>query len=93
MNEYPHKGFTTKSQLGWVAQDVSKHIPEIVETDAEGYLYVSYGHASALVGQAVSELAETVETQKVMIDSLTYELEALKSQMSDVMKLLKTRQD
>ena len=54
--------FPNGSQIGWVADDVLNVVPELVTRDKEGYLYVSYSHAVALIGQAVTELSERVDT-------------------------------
>jgi hypothetical protein len=60
-DEFPEKGFSSGSQLGWIAQDIEKVIPELVTTDDHGYYYVSYSHGAALVGQAVTELSQKVD--------------------------------
>ena len=41
--EFPEMHFGDGQQIGFVAQDVEKVLPQIVSTDNEGYKNVSYG--------------------------------------------------
>jgi uncharacterized protein YoxC len=54
--------FPNGTQIGWIADDVIEVVPELVTRDKDGYMYISYSHAVALIGQAVTELSERVES-------------------------------
>ena len=43
-------------KIGLLAQEVEKVIPEIVATDSEGYLSISYGHIVAYLVEGIKEL-------------------------------------
>jgi len=52
-----------RSRLGFLAQDVQKLFPELVETDKDGYLYIDY------VG-LIPILVESIKEQQQQIDDL-----------------------
>ncbi len=55
--------FKERTRVGFVAQEVQKLFPELVQADKEGYLYVDY------VG-LIPVLVESVKEQQVQIDEL-----------------------
>jgi len=55
-DEFKDKNFDTGRQVGLIAQDVEKVIPEIVKTDTQGYKAVSYEKLTAVLVEAVKEL-------------------------------------
>ena len=59
-----------KTNLGIIAQDVQKVIPEIVKERKDGYLAVQYD-------QLVPVLIEAVKDQQKQIDELKKKLEEL----------------
>jgi hypothetical protein len=65
-------GYLKKHQIGLIAQEVEKVIPEVVERNNNGYLGVSYQHLTAVLIEAIKE-------QQFQIDSLKKEIENLKS--------------
>ena len=72
---YPNMGFTNDRQIGFIAQDVEKVIPEVVTTDPQGYKGIAYDKLTAVLVEAVKE-------RQVQIDSLKAEVEALKKSKS-----------
>ena len=44
-DEFKDKGFEDGRQIGVIAQDVEKVLPELVKTDSQGYKAVSYEKA------------------------------------------------
>jgi hypothetical protein len=79
VEEFPDRNFGSGRQLGWLAHEVEAVAPELVSRDAEGFMHVSYAHASALVAQAVRELAEEVQSLRSQVHALQRELEASKT--------------
>ncbi len=68
---YVHKeDKTSKKQIGFIAQDIEKVIPELVSGD-EGALGLSYGQLTAVLVKAIQE-------QQAEIDGLMREVEELK---------------
>jgi len=52
---YPQRMFSDKRTMGFIAQEVEKVVPEIVQTEntAEGYKSVQYDKVVALLVEAV----------------------------------------
>ncbi|MDD5674903.1 MAG: tail fiber domain-containing protein [Chitinivibrionales bacterium] len=61
--KWPKKNFPEGKQVGLIAQDVEKVIPEVVNTDKDGYKSLSYDKLTAV-------LIEAVKTLKAENDSL-----------------------
>mgnify|MGYP000031076206 CR=1 FL=1 len=68
-NEFPARSFSESRSLGFIAQEVEKVIPEVVQTErtAEGYKSVQYDKVVALLVEAIKE-------QQKQIDGLKAEL-------------------
>ena len=68
-NEFPIRSFSENRSLGFIAQEVEKVLPEVVQTEknAEGYKSVQYDKIVAL-------LVEAIKDQQKQIDSLKVEL-------------------
>ena len=67
--EFPARSFSENRSLGFIAQEVEKVLPEVVQTEknAEGYKSVQYDKIVAL-------LVEAIKDQQKQIDSLKAEL-------------------
>ncbi len=54
---YPEKTsmLTDDKQLGFIAQEVEKVLPEVVTSDNDGFKSVSYGNISALIVEGIKE--------------------------------------
>jgi len=61
-----------QSDVGLVAQEVERVLPELVHTDAEGMMSVDYSRLSAVLVEAVKE-------QQAMINELREEVSKLKA--------------
>lgn len=70
MDEFPDRGLKKGRQLGLVAQDVEKMIPELVSQDKDGYKAVSYTKLTAVLVEAVKELKAQNEKQQAEIERL-----------------------
>jgi len=51
-----NNGFEDKSQIGVIAQEIEKIIPELVNTDNKWYKTVKYDKLSAILVEAIKEL-------------------------------------
>lgn len=63
-------GYLKQHQIGLIAQEVEKVIPEIVSENKNGYLGVSYQHLTALLIEAVKEQQKQIEELKTEINLL-----------------------
>jgi hypothetical protein len=63
-------GYLNKHQIGFIAQEVEKVIPEIVGKNSDGILGISYQHLTAILIEAIKE-------QQSQIDSLKKEIETM----------------
>jgi hypothetical protein len=59
-DEFPKKGFPAGRQLGLIAQEVEKIVPEVVNTDSQGYKSVSYDSLVPLLIEALKEQQQTI---------------------------------
>ncbi|MCD6564917.1 MAG: tail fiber domain-containing protein [Bacteroidales bacterium] len=59
--EPTNKKYEHKQEVGFVAQDVEKFLPEVVHTDAAGYKSVDYSKISALLVEAIKEQQKMIK--------------------------------
>lgn len=64
---YPDMGFDDKPQIGLIAQEVEKIIPEVVTTNHEGYKGVDYSKITAVLVEAVKELKAQNDALKAIV--------------------------
>lgn len=69
-DEFPEKKFSDKRQVGLIAQDVEKVLPEVVSTDAEGYKSIDYAKINVLLIDAIKEQQQSIELLKKEIELL-----------------------
>jgi hypothetical protein len=74
-SDFPQRMFSEKRTMGFIAQEVEKVVPEIVQTEntSEGYKSVQYDKVVAL-------LVEAVKAQQKQIQQLKREVKKLKKQ-------------
>jgi len=72
---FPNRGFNNLNQLGFIAQDVQKIFPELVTTDADGYLSMDYAKVTPILVKAVQEQQELIneikEQNKLLQEQIT----------------------
>jgi hypothetical protein len=76
-SELKDKGFTKERQIGFAAQEVEKLIPEMVQTDKDGYKSVDYSRLTAVLVEAVKEQQKMIEEKGKKIDDLEKRLKRL----------------
>jgi hypothetical protein len=57
-------------QVGMIAQEVEKVLPEVVSTDKEGYYSMSYGAVVPVLIEAIKEQQNTIENLEKSIEDL-----------------------
>ena len=75
---YPDRGFVKGKQMGLIAQEVEIVLPELVQTDREGYKGISYDKLTAVLVEAVKTLKEQNEHQQAQIAELRTLIKGLK---------------
>jgi hypothetical protein len=71
IKDYPAMNFEAGRQVGFLAQEVEKILPQLVTTDSSGYKSVAYANI-------VPVLVEAMKTQQKQIDSLEKQIAELK---------------
>jgi hypothetical protein len=83
-DEYPDRGFTKDRQIGLIAQEVEKVIPELVQTDSKGYKAISYEKLVPVLLEAIKEQQKEIselKKQQAMISSLSEKVAQLESEL------------
>lgn len=74
---FPNRDFSEGTQIGLVAQDVESVIPEVVQTDFEGYKSISYDKLTAVLIEAIKEMQKQMNVQDSLINVQRLAIEAL----------------
>ncbi len=69
-DEFPEKHFDTKLQVGLIAQDVEKVLPQAVQTDNEGYKSVDYAKMVPLLVEGIKEQQKKIDELKALVQKL-----------------------
>ena len=77
--EFSEMNFDDRTQLGFVAQDIEKIVPEVVITGDNGYKYIDYGKLSALLSEAIKEQQKIIEEQNLRISEIEKRMEELEN--------------
>ena len=67
---FPEKNFPKEKQIGFIAQDIEKTVPEVVMTDEKGFKTVDYSKLTALLVEAMKTQQKMLEAQQEEINSL-----------------------
>lgn len=54
----------TNDEIGYIAQQVEKIMPQVIHTDADGMKSLAYGNLVALLGEAIREQQQQIEELK-----------------------------
>jgi len=68
--EFPKWNFDSAKQIGVIAQEVEKILPELVKTDNDGYKAVSYEKFTPVLIEAIKEQQKEIEVLKSEIEKL-----------------------
>ncbi|MDD2565343.1 MAG: tail fiber domain-containing protein [Candidatus Gracilibacteria bacterium] len=69
-DEFKDKNFENGKEVGFIAQEVEKVLPEVVTTDSDGYKAVKYSNMNAVLVEAIKEQQKQIESQNQKIDKL-----------------------
>jgi len=78
-DEFPEMNFDNNIQIGLIAQDVEKIIPELVRTDNNGFKAVSYEKLTVILLEGMKEQQKLIESVKVENQQLKSDIDELKA--------------
>src|SRR5262249_53533719 len=81
---YPDMNFTDGRQIGFIAQEVEKILPELVTTDANGYKAVTYANVVPVLVEAVKTQQKQIETLKKDSDTKEKRLSAVEAENTEL---------
>ncbi len=91
-DSFPDRNFREDQELGVIAQDVQKILPEVVRTMEDGYLSVDYARLTPLLIEAIKAQQQQIigleERLKTLKAEKAEEQEALEAQVEDMEKEL-----
>lgn len=79
IQEFPEMGLPKERQIGFIAQDVEKVLPELVNEGPNGYKSVDYTKITPVLVEALKEQQVLINNQKSEIELLKSELEMIKA--------------
>ena len=69
-DEFPNEKFKNGVDLGLIAQEVEKILPEVVLTDNDGYKSVQYSHIVPVLIEAVKELSSELKMKNELLSEI-----------------------
>ncbi len=79
-DEFKDKKLDTTNQIGVIAQEVEKILPQVVSSDNEGFKSVEYSKIVAVLIEAIKQQQAIIENQKLNIGTLEKDFKNLKSE-------------
>lgn len=79
-DDYPSMNFTAGRQLGFIAQEVEKVLPEIVRSNGNGYKTVAYSDLTPVLVEAIKQQQKQIAAQQRQIE----ELKSIKTQNAEL---------
>ena len=67
---YQRKDADGGAEIGFIGQEVAGVYPELVDTDADGYVALSYSRLTAVLVEAVKEQQRTITQQASMLSAV-----------------------
>jgi hypothetical protein len=88
-DEFPDLSFfNDRRQIGFIAQEMEKIFPEIVETNKGGYKSIQYAKLTAVLAEAIKEQQQMIDNLKTTSDKQQTEILNLKSEYDARLKAL-----
>lgn len=75
--DFPDKNFNNTKQIGFIAQEVRKIVPEVVSVDQDGFQGVSYEKLTPVLVEAIKEQNKILNDQQKQIDELIKQINEL----------------
>jgi hypothetical protein len=87
-SDFPERHFGNLRADGLIAQDVERVLPQLVETESDGYKAVNYGKLPLFTIEAVKELKAQNDRLTEQISGLTFANEALARRVAELERLV-----
>jgi hypothetical protein len=84
VDEYPQQRFSDDKQLGFIAQEVEKVVPDLVKEGPDGFKGVEYAKFTPIIVEAIKE-------QQKQIEELKAENEVLKEKLNELIDLIQSK--
>lgn len=81
VDEFPERKFDDQQDLGLIAQDIEKVLPQVVNTDIDGYKSVQYSHIVPLLIEALKEQDQRLMERDVLIKHQEEKLASLDAKL------------
>ena len=91
--DFPENKFSDKHQVGFIAQELEKILPEVVSTDSKGYKSVMYGHVVALLVEAIKDLESQLVQKTTSLEEKTKEIDEIKASLEEIQRVLGINKD
>ena len=88
---FKSKGFSTKKQIGVIAQELELVYPELVNTDAEGFKSVDYSKLTPIIIEAVKELDFKYQNKNSELSEANTKLQTQLTDLKDSNRELQTQ--
>ncbi|MCF8278032.1 MAG: tail fiber domain-containing protein [Flavobacteriales bacterium] len=75
-DEFPERAFGPRTEIGFIAQELEKIYPELVNTNTDGYKSVQYSHMVPVLLEAMKEQQQLIETLMANVSTLNSDLKA-----------------
>ena len=86
--EYPERNFDDRVQLGFIAQEIEKILPEVVDTDSKGWKSVQYTQIVALLVEAIKDLSKQYDAKTFKLQNISRKVDELeKASIQQVLKI------
>ena len=80
-NEFAHKRFKAGTQIGFIAQEIEKVVPELVKTNADGYKSVAYTNLTPILVEAIKEQQKIIDEQRAEIAGISSRLAKIEAML------------
>ena len=91
--DFPENKFSDKHQVGFIAQELEKILPEVVSTDSKGFKSVMYGHVVALLVEAIKDLESQLVEKTTSLEEKTKEIDEIKASLDEIQRVLGINKD
>ncbi len=78
-DQHPELDLPSGRQIGLIAQEVEKVVPEVVSSDENGTRSVAYGSLVPVLIEAVKEQQKQIESKDARIDDLQKQIDELRA--------------
>ncbi|MCB2195353.1 MAG: tail fiber domain-containing protein [Bacteroidetes bacterium] len=82
VDEFPQQRFTEKRQLGFIAQEVEKVVPDLVKEGPDGFKGLEYAKFTPIIVEAIKEQQNQIKELKKENEDLQNRLERLEEMLT-----------